>query len=601
MTSEPPSPNDPQPEASALRRMTARAVALAQWGFVVGGFVGVAEAAASLESIGPIVDRVGTMGVTVAVDAVAGAGIAAVLGAITGLAMPPASTGMALRRGPALLLAATAVIGTAFAAIGASDRGTNPSNHPHILLISIDTLRADHLSAYGYGRETSPRLDALARQGVLFVDATSHSTWTLPAHVSMLTGLDPAAHGVLAREHRIQDYHHTLAERLREAGYATAAWVGTRDWGFVGSRYGFDEGFDRFEHFPHPKRFRSARLLREFDEWWLWHGEGGVGNARAEVTNVINWIAAEREQPFFAFVHFYDVHSKGARLPYEAPAPYRDMFCEGNVDEVEACDEGVCATERLLEIARGWKKPLDAEEIEWARCLYDGGIAFVDHEVGRLLDVLEDRELLDDMVVIVTSDHGEAFFEHRKPLHSTLHQEITRIPLIIRSPDAIAGKRANGVVRQSDLLPTVLELAGVEVVGEIQGRSLVPLLEDWHASSDAEVLAFDDSGGSVLLRSGTKTLIQRQTVRKLEGRPEREYYDLALDPKQEHNRQGREKKAVAELTLKMGERMRESDALRKRLRGGEASVDVEIDKEVEAGLRALGYVVDENEEPSEAR
>jgi arylsulfatase A-like enzyme len=545
----------------------------------------------ALRAIGPLFDRLGTMLVTLAVDGVALSLVAAVIGLIVPLPALGTSSRPAYLRPVALLTLAAVIAATAIAAGGASFRGQMPTKGPNVLLVSIDTLRADHLSAYGYPRETSPNLDALAREGVLFVDATSHSTWTLPAHVSMLTGLDPGAHGVLAREHRIQPYHHTLAERLRAAGYTTSAWVGTRDWGFVGSVYGFDAGFDRFMHFPHPKRFRSSWLLRTFDEDWLWRVEQGVGNARDEVTSVINWIAIERDAPFFAFVHFYDVHSKSTELPYEAPPPFRELFCEGDVDAVDLCDDGVCATDRLLDIARGWKKPLDREELEWARCLYDGGIAFVDHEVGRLLDAIEDFGMLDDTVVIVTSDHGEAFFEHDYPLHSSLHHEITRIPLIIRAKGAIAGKRANGVVRQSDLLPTILELAGVPLEGEVQGQSLVPMLTDWHATSDEDVLAFDDGFGGVMLRTGTKTLIQHSRARKLQKHAVREYYDLAVDPKQRTNLERQERDTVASLQLRMADRMRESEALRQRLETGESRLGVEISEEAEAGLRALGYVV----------
>ncbi len=583
-------------DASATPGRAARALAAAQWGFAIGACGGLVEAALALPAIGPVVDRLATMVATVAADAAAVSPLAAVVGLIAPLPNLGSNSGSVFSRPAMLLTLAALAAGSTIAASGASFRGPNPSGRPNILVISIDTLRADHLSAYGYPRKTSPNLDALAREGVLFVDATSHSTWTLPAHVSMLTGLDPAAHGVLARNHRIQPYHHTLTERLRAAGYATSAWVGTRDWGFVGSVYGFDAGFDRFIHFPHPRRFRSARLLRAFDERWLRHVEGGVGNARDEVTNVINWVAVERDEPFFAFVHFYDVHSKEETLPYEAPPPFREMFCEGDVDAVDLCDDGVCATDRLLEIARGWKKPLDSEEVEWVRCLYDGGIAFVDHEVGRLLDAIRDFGILDDTIVVVTSDHGEAFFEHDYPLHSSLHHEITRIPLIIRAKGGIAGKRANGVVRQSDLLPTVLDLAGIPIEGEVQGQSLVPLLTDWNATSSEDALAFDDGFGGVLLRSGSKTLIQHAPARRLEGHAVREYYDLAVDPKQRANRERREGGTVASLQLRMADLMRESEALRQRLERDEMRTGVEITEEAEAGLRALGYVVDPDEQ-----
>jgi len=558
----------------------------------------VIEATWALQAIGPLADRIATMAVTVVVDGLAFGACALALGPILWRFRSPETEDPPVSPPAPLWICLSLVgLGLGVAVFGALNRGEKPTYRPHVVLISIDTLRADHLSSYGYERETSPRLDALARKGVLFTDATSHSTWTLPSHVSMFTGLNPAAHGVLARDHRIQPFHHTLAERLREAGYATSAWVGTRHWGFVGADYGFAAGFDRFLHAPHPRRFRSARLLRAFDAWWLQGVARGVGNAHDQVTAAIQWIDVEREEPFFAFLHFYDVHSKEARLPYEAPEPFREMFCEGDVDEVDLCDEGVCASERLLEIANGRKAHLDAREIEWARCLYDGGIAFVDREVGRLLDALEDRGLLEETVVIVTSDHGEAFFEHDYPLHSTLHHEITRIPLIVRAPDALAGKRATGIVRQIDLLPTILDYVGLPVGDDVQGRSLRPLLTDWHAMSDAEALAFDDGFGGVLLRSGSQALIRHPDARTLAGQPARELYDLATDPLQVHDQARSQQSAVAKLELRMAELMRESDALRQRQAEGQRRVDVEISEEAAAGLRALGYVIDE---PGEA-
>lgn len=595
MDSQPAPAND---ATAAAGRALARAGRGARIGFALGVWFGLIEGALALRAIGPLVDRLGTMSLTILVDGAALAALAALGAALLRVRGAESRSTGTHARVPAISLLSTLAFGLAFAAWGSSESGPNPTNRPHIVLVSIDTLRADHLSAYGYPKQTSPRLDALAREGVLFVDAMSHSTWTLPAHVSMFTGLDPAAHGVLAREHRIQPYHHTLAERLREAGYATSAWVGTRNWGFVGAVYGFDAGFDRFLHYPHPKRFRSARLLRAFDDLWHSTVERGVGNASDQITSVIHWLSLEHEAPVFTFVHLYDVHSKSAKLPYEAPPPFRDMFCEGDPGEVDLCDDGLCASDRLLDIARGWLEPMDEAEIEWARCLYDGGIRYADHEVGRLVDAIDALGIRDETIVIVTSDHGEGFFEHGYPLHSTLHQEVTRIPLIIRSPGAAVGKRASGVVRQSDLLPTVLDLAGLPIEGDVQGRSLVPLLTDWGATSNADVLAFDDGMGGVLLRAGSKTLIQYPASRKLEGRPDREYYDLSRDPTQKRNLERRENVTTGQLQLQMAARLRESAAIRERLEAGTRPSEVEISEEAAAGLRALGYVVDEEPSPA---
>ncbi|MCP5044066.1 MAG: sulfatase [bacterium] len=563
-----------------------RSLVLARLGFSIGALVGVIEGALALGAIGPPTPRVATMAISIAVDGIVLAAVGAGVGALVRRARIPQAAGTAANAGSLLAL----TVGLGIALVGAAWRGPNPPDRPNVLFISIDTLRPDHLSAYRYARETSPRLSALARAGVIFEDATAHATWTLPAHVSMLTGLDPAAHGVLARADRIQGFHDTLAERLRAEGYATGAWVGTHRWGFVGARYGFDQGFDSYVHFPHARRFRTAKLLRLADAEALERLQRGVGNARDQIDAVIDWIGIEREAPFFAFLHLYDVHSKWTLLPYEGPAPFRDMFCPGEIEDVDFCDQQACATQRLIHVTLGSRPRPSANQIELARCLYDGAIAFVDHELGRLFDALEDWGIAQHTIVIATSDHGEGFFEHASPLHFTLHQEITAIPLIIKGPGVLAGKRAKGVVRQSDLVPTVLELTGAPPASDLTGRSLVDVLKDWRAVADSETLAFDRDKGGVMLRSGSQVLIQHGEARQLTGKPTLELYDLDSDPRQRINDANRSPGKVAALRARMSELQRDALARRARL-GLDAFADpVTLDDESRAALRALGYI-----------
>ena len=571
-----------------------------KFGLSIGLSCGALDGVLAIRSAGAMIDRAGILAVSLVVDAAAFACVSLFAWlALRAVVRSPLSVTMRHRLivGLTCIAIASVVFAVAAVVVGASDgeHGEGRSSQPNILLISIDTLRPDHLSAYGYSRDTSPVLQKLAREGVLFREAYSHSTWTLPAHASILTGLNPLAHGVLTREDRLQGYHETLAERLNEEGYETVAWVGTKRWGFVGADYGFASGFTRFHHYPHPNRFWSGILARNIDALLLEYLYRGVGNAHAQVGEVLRWLDVGRTDPFFAFVHFYDVHSKSAILPYEAPEPFRDVFCEGALDDFDFCEGALCASDRLLEIARGRKSALGKEEIEIARCLYDGGIAFMDSELGRLFTGLRARGLYDNTIIVVTSDHGEAFFEHERPLHTTLHEEITRIPMIIRVPGALEGKRASGVVRQSDIAPTLLALIGSRPLEGAQGKSLVDVLTQWNETLDFGVLAVDDNQGGSLIRKGPYVLILHPSFNALDGKPIQELYDVSSDPAQRHNRAVSEPSVVAGLIQRMGNQHQRSLALQKRLAAGETHEKVEVSDEARAGLRALGYTQDEDE------
>lgn len=289
---------------------------------------------------------------------------------------------------------------------------------PNVVLISIDTLRADHLGAYGYHRDTSPHLDALARDATVFEAASSVSAWTLPTHLSMLTGLLPSLHGV--RENRRLDPSVPfLPELLSEAGYRND---GVASWYFLSQTFGFDRGF-------HSYRLRVAQ------------------DAEHAIDTAIELIRRAEGQKQFLFVHLIDPH-----WPYLPPSEWLDRF--GKAKDASG----------MLNIVVNRIPPRGADDIEDAKRLYDAEIAYTDAQLERLFSELESRGLYDDSLIIVTADHGEAFYEHDHWTHMvSLYDEMTHIPLIVKWPGGARKGRVSTPVSQTDVFPTILEAAGVPV------------------------------------------------------------------------------------------------------------------------------------------
>lgn len=461
---------------------------------------------------------------------------------------------------------------------------------PGLVLVSVDTLRPHHLGAYGYARATSPHLDALAREGTLFEKVFAQAPWTLPSHATMLTGLGPLVHGALEPGDTLAPSLPTLAERLRAHGFRTAAFVGGNRHSFIGAERGFGRGFETYRHYPHPARFRSGFLLRFLDHLVLRQLRHHVGNAEAETDAALRWLARRGDEPFFLWLHFYDVHSKTQRLPYEAPDPWRDAFCGGEVVDSEGCDaEGRCASERLRAVWVGESPRPEAGEIERLRCLYDGAIAFVDAQLGRLFHGLDRLGLREGTLIAVTSDHGEAFFEHGHPLHTNLYDEVLQVPLILRGPGVPAGLRVAETARLVDLVPTLLDRLDLPVPDGLQGRNL---FAGGGAPIDLAVGSSDSD--SIALRAGAfKFVIYRPTaIAPGHALPAESLFDLQSDPGETRNLlEGRPPEIAAELRERLQTEASARRALGRRLRAGEARVAVELSERERAALEALGYVV----------
>lgn len=331
---------------------------------------------------------------------------------------------------------------------------------PNVLLVSIDTLRADHLSLHGYARPTSPHIDAwAARSGVVFENAFAQAPWTLPSHVSMLTGLDPLRHGA-NYDRPIPADLSMLAERLRDAGWATAAVTGGV---YLHPRYGFDQGFDRYHY------WYGAPLIQELDD-------------AAERTRA--YLREHAGEPFFLFLHTYAVHS-----PYWYRAEYLEQIDGPPIPEpprnVNVHPLGNDSTRAFVhrheprwhgQNAPGEPRLLESELPAMIR-LYDAGIRYADERVGAVLAELDALGLAENTLVIVTSDHGEMMGEHGEFSHASLRDPVLRVPLVMALPSRFpGGRRVGAQVRSIDIPPTVVDLLGLPALPDVDGVSLRPWL-----------------------------------------------------------------------------------------------------------------------------
>jgi choline-sulfatase len=397
----------------------------------------------------------------------------------------------------------------------------------NLLIVTLDTTRADRIHAYGFDGIETPNLDRLAREGVLFEQAVSPAPLTLPAHSSIFTGVFPPAHGV--RDNGgffLDDRQTTLAERLQSRGFTTGGFVGAyvldHKWGIA---QGFQTYFDDFDL----SKYQSLSL-------------GSVDRPGNEVADkALAWLDTVGSKRFFGWVHFYDAHS-----PYDPPEPFKSRYAG---------------------------RP------------YVGEIAFVDSQVGRLLAYLDAHHLADRTVVVVMGDHGESLGEHGESTHGFfVYQATMHVPLLIRAPfDAMAGRRVTDTVRSIDILPTALELLSVKSSEKFEGTSVVPLMTG--VKKELGLAAYSEAiyprfhfGWSDLraLTSGRYKYV---------AAPRPELYDLQQDPEESHNlyteRQALGDRMNQELVA-LEQRMSATAASPKPA--------VEVDPDARARLAALGYV-----------
>ena len=455
----------------------------------------------------------------------------------------PFRAALALGAAPFALAGALA----AFALPLAANR--RASGLPDVVLVSLDTVRADRMGFNGYARATTPRLDALAAEGVVLEQAHSAAPWTLPSHASLFTALEPGLHGTVRRGHALRPGERTLAEAFREAGYRTGAFTGG---GYVSWGYGLGQGFEAFVD----------------------HDEPNEGGPAAVVASARRWLAGTGSAPVFLFLHTYEPH-----------APYtHDTFADPS-------DRG------RLPRSRSEGLPDDdtptPSERRYISDLYDGDIRACDDTIGAFLETYL-RERSRETILVVTSDHGEDVWDHdalEHPRHGhTLYQDQLRVPLFVRAPGRLPTRtRIATPVSLLDVAPTLAELAGVRW-SPASGRSLASDLAAGREPERRPIFAEATRYGPArfALREGDLKAIltpkpdepvERDVVRAVPL----EAFDLALDPSERHDLSGTPDAALRALVSEILERSR-------RKVGDAARPTFVPDDELLRQLRSLGYV-----------
>jgi arylsulfatase A-like enzyme len=407
---------------------------------------------------------------------------------------------------------------TLFVGLGAAWGATTVSGGPNVILISLDTVRADHLQPYGYPRPTSPTLERFANEAVVFTEAFAPEPWTLPSHMTMMTGLHPLRHGVRTRQSRLAGEVTTIAEALGSRGYRSYAFVASGPTSWVGGMRGFADGFDRYHHPPHWRTWTLGTSLLETAFAPFAPGAGSAEDITASATRLLQRGVAE---PFFLFLHFYDAHSDSKRLPYEAPAHLVDAVAGNRGRHFDGCLGERCASSLLAttgNCATAGEPRLEPWMVEDIIAHYDAGIRLIDGYLEQIFRSLEQRGLMDRSLVVVTADHGEEFLEHGSFLHTQLHREVTHVPLMVRLPGGKTVGRVSNRASLADLLPSILDFAGADIPEDIDGHSLLPAISG--ETAEARTLMFSNTrqGGQFDLRdlgirADGKLLIQRMAPR----------------------------------------------------------------------------------------
>jgi arylsulfatase A-like enzyme len=400
---------------------------------------------------------------------------------------------------------------------------------PNVLVIVVDTLRADHLSSYGYKRDTSPFIDSLAKQGVVFKNAISASSWTQPSHASMLTGRYTYEHQAETRP--LDNRFETIGEAMQTQGYRTGAFSGNTE--FFTRRQGFERGFLHFED-------NNQSLLDDFLNSSLYgflfdyYGlrktlkyEGVPTRKYAEDVNrsVLHWVSQDDEKPFFAFINYFDVHD-----PYMPPQPYRSRF--SSIPNPGGLING---------FVDRYHPNLTAEQLQSEIDAYDGSISYVDDQIKLLFQELDQHKELDNTIVIIVSDHGESLGEHGLLQHSgSLYRQEISVPLIVWGANVPAGRQVDTPVSTTGLPSMILDMIKAQN-NPFPGPSLITLMNSDTASADwpepiSEVAQFSGAAEQNPSTSGEMKSVVGQDEQYIAHEVfGDELYNWRMDPEETNN------------------------------------------------------------------
>lgn len=326
---------------------------------------------------------------------------------------------------------------------------------PNVILITINSLRADHVGCLGYHRNTTPNFDTFAQEGLLFTNAFASSGWMMPVHASLLTSLYPKDHGVTHISTSLSEQFYTLAEILRDEGYYGAGFSCNPR---LGGEHGFGQGFDLYDDYSVDIMLESMAL----------NGQEQLDINTSRTNDIINavatrWLRNNTQRPFFLFVHYYDNH-----WDYLPPPPYDRMYDPAYAGDVTG-----------REIAREplFSNPPSDKDVQHIIALYDGEVKQTDKDMGFLLGYIKDNGLMKHSIVIVAGDHGEQFYEHGHTSHHGIYDELIHIPLAISLPDpCVLPAHSDALVSQLDILPTILDYLFISLPEQCQGKSLMPVI-----------------------------------------------------------------------------------------------------------------------------
>jgi arylsulfatase A-like enzyme len=447
-------------------------------------------------------------------------------------------------------------------------RQAAPAGAPNVLLLMIDTLRADHLSCYDPSNVRTPHIDTLAENGLRYASAFSQASWTRPSVATILTGLYPSSHGAVHKADILPDRIDTLAEMLQRAGYRTIGFANNAN---VSPAFNFQQGFDEY-HYLAPDFFFGAtepaaqlalysglRLVRErflarYVDVRHYYQPAEV--VTAEVRHWLDGRPAERE-PLFLFVHYMDPHDPYFVHPFNG--------------------------EGYARVANPNPPAAVAEKLHG---LYKGEVTYLDEHLGVLFDDLRRRGLWDKTLVILTGDHGEEFREHGGWWHgTTLYDEQVHVPLLVKPPGTHAGRVLEEFATSLDIAPTVLAAAGLPLPGQLQGHPLP--LDGGAPPARQSVFAEEDLEGNVLqaVRTREWKLISANPDNPRGLAPE-ELYDLPRDPKEKTNVVGSAPAEAEMMRAELGK-----SVLQARAHAG-ASEQTEMDPATRQRLKSLGYIQD---------